>query len=85
MRDALLGFAGLLTQVRTAFNRDIPLRQRDDWENWLASRRAEHEERTAEIVRLETELNARVYALFDLSAAEIRIVEESTKYRYGEV
>jgi hypothetical protein len=80
-----LDFPGLMAQVRTAFKRDIPLRQRDDWEEWLASRRIEHEQRTAEIVRMETELNARVYTLFDLSAAEITIVEESTKYRYGEV
>jgi hypothetical protein len=34
---------------------------------------------------METELNARVYALFDLTAAEIAIIEESTKYQYGEV
>jgi hypothetical protein len=27
----------------------------------------------------------RVYALFDLSPAEIAIIEESTKYKYGEV
>jgi hypothetical protein len=32
-----------------------------------------------------TDLNARVYALFDLTPAEIQLVEESTKYRYGEV
>ena len=51
----------------------------------MASRRADQEQRTAEIVRLETQLNARVYALFDLTPAEIKIVEESTKYRYGEV
>ena len=38
-----------------------------------------------EIVRLETELNARVYELFGLSVEEVAIVEESTKYRYGEV
>ena len=31
-------------------------------------------QRTAEIVRLETQLNERVYALFDLSAAEIKVV-----------
>ena len=43
------------------------------------------ERRTAEIVRSETQLNQRVYALFDLSSAEVRIIEESTKYRYGEV
>jgi hypothetical protein len=30
-------------------------------------------------------LNARVYGLFDLTPAEIAIIEESTKYRYGEV
>ena len=56
-----------------------------DWEGWLASQRGEHEQRTAEIVRLETQLNQRVYALFDLTAAEIKLIEESTKYRYGEV
>jgi hypothetical protein len=55
------------------------------WEEWLAARRAEHAQRTAEIVRLETQLNARVYTLFDLAPAEIKIIEESTKYRYGEV
>ena len=74
-----------MAEVRKAFKREIPLRQRDDWEGWLASCCAEHDRRTAEIVRLETQLNERVYALFDLSTAEIKIVEESTKYRYGEV
>lgn len=29
---------------------------------------------------LETDLNAQVYALFDLTPAEIKIIEESTKY-----
>ncbi|MBK7204369.1 hypothetical protein [Candidatus Amarolinea dominans] len=54
-------------------------------EEWLLSRRAAHEQRTAEIIRLETQLNARVYGLFDLGAAEIELIEASTKYRYGEV
>ncbi|MBK7204263.1 hypothetical protein [Candidatus Amarolinea dominans] len=80
-----LDFPGFMAEVRKAFKREIPLRQRDDWEGWLAARRAEHEQRTAEIVRLETQLNARVYDLFDLTPAEIKIIEECTKYRYGEV
>jgi hypothetical protein len=80
-----LDFPGFMAEVRKALKREIPLRQRDDWEGWLAARRAEHAQRTAEIVRLETQLNARVYALFDLAPAEIKIIEESTKYRYGEV
>ena len=40
---------------------------------------------TAEIVRLETQLNAQVYDLFDLTTAEVKLIEESTKYRHGEV
>jgi hypothetical protein len=34
---------------------------------------------------METELNAIVYTLFDLSPQEIKLIEESTKYRYGEI
>ena len=41
--------------------------------------------RTTEVVRLETELNARVYALFDLTPAEIQTIEASAKNRYSEV
>jgi len=37
------------------------------------------------MVGLETDLNRRIYALFDLSAAEVKLIEASTKYRYGEV
>jgi hypothetical protein len=37
------------------------------------------------IIRLETELNQHVYRLFDLTPAEIQIIEASTKYQYGEV
>ncbi len=82
-----LDFPAFRAELTKVFGRanDIPLRQRDEWEAWLADRRSEHERLTAEIVRLETALNAQVYALFDLTPAEIRIIEESTKYRYGEV
>ncbi len=80
-----LDFPGFLGEVCKAFKREIPVRQRDDWEGWLAEQRGEHAQRTAEIVRLETQLNAQVYTLFNLSLAEIKIIEESTKYRYGEV
>ena len=37
------------------------------------------------IVRLDTELNARVNDLFDLTPEEVQTIEESTAYRYGEV
>jgi hypothetical protein len=80
-----LDFPALRAEIKKVFKSDIPLAERDDWEDWLAGRRAEHERLTAEIVRRETELNERVYELFDLGPDEIRIIEESTKYRYGEV
>jgi hypothetical protein len=41
--------------------------------------------KTQEIERPETELNGRVYGMFGLTPEEIAIVEESTKYRYGDV
>jgi hypothetical protein len=80
-----LDFPTFRAEVKKALRQEIPLRDRDDWQAWLSDGRAEHQQHTTEIVRLETELNARVYELFDLSPAEIQIIEESTKYRYGEV
>jgi hypothetical protein len=80
-----LDFPAFRGEVQKVFRQDIPLKERDDWDAYLAEVRAEHERHTGEIVRLETELNARVYRLFDLTADEIRIVAASTKYRYGEV
>jgi hypothetical protein len=80
-----LDFATFRAEIKKVFKRDIPLAERDDWEAWLTDRQAKHQQYTAEIMRLETELNQRVYALYDLSPAEIKIIEESTKYQYGEV
>lgn len=62
-----------------------PLKERADWETYFQAQHTEHQRLTAEIVRLETELNAHVYALFGLTAEEIALIEASTKYEYGEV
>ena len=80
-----LDFPAFRAEIKKVFKKDIPLAERDEWEDWLMGRRAEHQRITAEIVRLETELNTRVYALFDLTPEEIQTIEESTKYSYGEV
>jgi hypothetical protein len=80
-----LDFSGLRAELGKVFRRDIPLKERDEWEEWFAERKAEHERLTADIVRLETDLNARVYALFDLDSDEIAIIEQQTKFSYGEV
>jgi hypothetical protein len=80
-----LDFAGLRTEINKVFRQEIPLRDRDELESWLEEQKAEHLKCTAEIVRLETELNSIVYSLFDLSSSEVNEVETQTKYRYGEV
>lgn len=80
-----LNFPEFRAQIKKVFKQDIPLSERDEWEDWLEAQRDKHKRYTAEIVRLETGLNERVYALFDLMPDEIQIIEESTKYRYGEV
>ncbi len=59
--------------------------ERDEWEAWLNERRGQHWRLTDEIVRLETQLNEIVYELFNLRSDEIKIIEKSTKNRYGEV
>jgi len=80
-----LDFPALRRELQKVFKRDIPVAERTDWEAFLAAQRADHARLTAEIVARETDLNARVYALFDLTDDEIALIEESTKYRYGEV
>jgi len=79
-----LPFKEFRGEIVKVFKRDIPLKDRDDWETLLRERTAEIGELTAEIVRLETLLNAEVYAAFGLNDDEIRLIEEETKYKYGE-
>jgi hypothetical protein len=66
------------------FRRDIPLKDRDDWEALLRERTAEIGRLTGEIVRLEIELNEAVYEAFGLDEGERALIERETKYRYGE-
>ncbi len=80
-----LDFPAFRAELKKSFKRDIPLAERDEWEEWLAQKQAQYHQRTQTIIHLETDLNRRVYTLFDLSAAEIQLIEASTKYRYGEI
>jgi len=80
-----LEFADFRREVKLALKREILVRERSDWEHYMADARKSHEAYTADIVRMETELNAIVYSLFELSSQEIKTIEDSTKYRYGEI
>jgi Eco57I restriction-modification methylase/N-6 DNA Methylase len=80
-----LDFPAFREEVKKALKREIAVKERDDWEEWLDAQRARHRDHTEAIIRLETQLNERVYQLFDLTREEIALIEESTKYKYGEV
>lgn len=70
-------FAAFQKEVEKALKAKIPLQERNEWENWITATRAEIHALTAEIARLEAEINAKVYALFDLTPAEIALLEAS--------
>jgi hypothetical protein len=80
-----LDFPAFREQIKRHLKQEIPVAERDQWQDWLDAQRAEHDRLTAEIIRLETELNDHVYTLFDLTEDEIALIEEVTKYEYGEV
>lgn len=69
---------------RDSKKRDIPLKERGEWEEMLQEERAKIARLTARIVVLEMKLNAAVYAVFGLNEEEQRLIEQETKYQYGE-
>lgn len=72
---SLPDFAAFQKEVGKALKAKIPLHERNEWENWITTSRAEIHALTAEITRLEAEINAKVYALFDLTSDEIALLE----------
>ena len=88
-----LDFAGFLAEVRRAFKIDVPLRQRREWEFFLAENRAAKDadrassppavgRLSAEIESAERDIDAIVYELFDLTPAEIGLLESSLRTQF---
>jgi len=75
----------LSDEINRRFGQEIPLKKRGEWRGYLAAESARHADLTAQIVALETRLNAIVYDVFALTPEERRLIEETTKYPYGEV
>jgi type I restriction-modification system DNA methylase subunit len=79
-----LSFKEFREELVKIFKRDISLKDRDDWEELLRERGSDIRRLTDEIIRLETLLNEAVYDAFGLDAMERRLIEQETKYAYGE-
>ena len=52
----------------------------DEWESYLTEQRADQTRLTAALTTAETDLNARVYRLFDLTPDEIKLLEKEVEH-----
>ncbi len=77
-----LDFATFRAEVKKAFKTEIPVKDRDDWEKYLAEKSAEVIKLTAEIEAAEREVDTIVYKLFDLTPKEIKLLEDSLEGQY---
>ena len=77
-----MDFAGFRAEVKRAFKTEIPVKDRDGWEKYLAEKSAEVKKLTAEIEAAEREIDAIVYKLFDLTDDEIKLLEASLEGQY---
>lgn len=68
-------FDAFQKEIKKTFKSEIPLRDRSDWEDWLATDRAKINALTAEIETKEAKINALVYELFELTDEEIELLE----------
>lgn len=78
MRDwPSMTFAELKAALTKRFKVTIPVSERDDWEQWFDSRRAEAMAHRQRVVEAEAEINARVYSMFELTPTEIAAIEDA--------
>ncbi|PPD46172.1 MAG: type I restriction endonuclease subunit M [Methylocystis sp.] len=77
-----LDFAAFRAALKQAFRADIPLKERGEWEAYLAGNRARVLSLTGEIEAAEKEIDAIVYGLFDLTGEEIALLESSLAGQY---
>lgn len=82
-------FPSFRKEVGTALGKDIPLKERVEWEKALVDWRQNHDNLTSQLVNIEEEINDRVYHLYGLSDADIQVIEDHCRkdmiyYSYGE-
>ncbi len=77
-----LDFAAFLVEVKRAFHRDVRLMERGEWETYLSDNTARVRELSDRIATAEREIDAIVYALFDLTPDEIALLEASLTGQY---
>jgi len=72
-----LGFAAFRDELTKSYRKDVALKERKAWEAYLAEHGEKVRKLGAEIAAAEREIDAVVYALFDLTGDEIKLIEAS--------
>jgi hypothetical protein len=72
-----LDFAPFRSEVKKVFKSKIPVKDRDDWQNYHAEKSADVIKLTTEIKAAQCEIDAIVYKIFDLTSDETKLLEES--------
>ncbi len=68
-------FAAFRAEIKKVFKADVPLAERSAWEDWISRDRAEIARLSAEIAKVEAQIDDIVYGLFGLTADEISLLE----------
>lgn len=79
----LLSFQEFRSEIQNVFKQNIPIRERPEWEAYLAEQQTAHHNLTQQIIALEIELNQFIYKLYGLTQEEIKLIEEVAQYPYG--
>ncbi len=79
---SLLDFVAFRDEVKRVFHAEIPVKGRGEWEAYLADNASKVLKLSAEIEAGEREIDAIVYRLFDLTADEVRLLEEAIEGQY---
>jgi hypothetical protein len=77
-----LDFAAFRAEIKRAFRADIPLKERGEWEAYLSEKGGRVRALSGEIASAEREIDAIVYALFELTPEEIALLESSLGGQY---
>jgi hypothetical protein len=77
-----LTFADLRSLLLKRCRIDIPLGERDEWDQYLTEQQAQAGLLRTRVADAEAEINARVYALYDLQGDEIRAIEDALTGQY---
>ncbi|MDY0137780.1 MAG: N-6 DNA methylase [Thiomicrospira sp.] len=79
-----LDFKTLQSELKKSFKLKatevlIPVAERNDWQSYFEQQQAQHQSLSQQLTQAEAQLNQAVYALFNLTADDIALIEQQVK------